>query len=524
MKVGIPVITPEKKAHLKQLVERFFADKNNFRYEHSYIYGNFAAAAVAASHGSFDFALVLEHFDELTPAIEFFYGKKMEGLDWRDVLIYSTAYLFFDRPLFKFLNKNDLDKRIKGLYFLDNGTYGNPYAVNSTRSKKKYFLPKAELPEALQKSIRKNDAAALCKVPDAHGAETAAKTAYALLDAQNWELFAALYHHIDLLPLLDMESVYEFWCKKIVHDAVEGRAETRKAFLKQWEDLDRYPLHKLILDWDRTGRIVPVFFETGFLTPEIMNILLQREHSFDKPLAPYAGWEELTFRAFAETYGGLAKYMPKSVEHRVDCSDESILMNLKAAAQFNEFLLAHPQYGAGRKKSVAVPKKSKKTTGLTEAQKLRIAQDEHDGVEFGNNYRMLKNYGWRKESLTYEVPDMVTAIGVEAFVDCSDNLEHVILPEGVTRIGRNAFGWTEIRRIDLPETLVSIGEAAFVCCDKLKSIRIPDGVAELPCNALAYCKTLETVELPEGIRIHPDAFKDSPKVKIVYRPVRKKTK
>ena len=364
----------------------------------------------------------------------------------------------------------------------------------------------------------------------------AAKAAYALLNAENWELFAALYHHIDLMPLLDMEMVYEFWCKKIVHDAVstplnslasllaDKGGEKREAFLEQWRALERYPLHKLILDWDQTGRLVPVFFETGFLTSEIMAILLQREYSFDKPLAPYSGWEKLTFRAFAETYGSLAKYMPQSVKMRVDCDDKSILVNLKAAAQFNEYLLAHPQYGMSRKQSVPAPKKTGKKAGLTEEQKLRIAQDEHDWIEFGNNYRMLKKYGWRKESETYEVPDMVTAIGVEAFVECSENLKHVILPEGVTRIGRDAFAYTNICSINLPESLTSIGEAAFACCDNLKSIRIPDGVAELPCHVFCNCDTLQTVELPEGIKIHPDAFCNSPKVKIVYRPVQKKKK
>ena len=524
MKVTVPVITPEKKARLKELVERFFADKKNFQYGHSIFYGGVIAASVAASHGAFDFALVLEHFDELAPAIEFFEGEKSEGLDWRDVLIYSTAYLFFDCPLLKKQYKNNLNRKIRGLYFLNYGVVGRPDAVNSTQSKKKQFLPRPELPDAVQKCLRKNDAAALCKVLDAQGPETAAKTAYALLEAQNWELFTALYHHIDLLPLLDMEAVYEFWCKKIVHDADEGTEQERRAFLKQWQEPDRYPLHKLILDWDHTGRIVPVFFETGFLTPEIMTILLEHGHSFDKPLAPYAGWEELTFRAFAETYGGLAKYMPESVKWRVDCSDKSILVNLKAAAQFNEYLLSHPTYGMSRKKSVPARKKSGKRTGLTEEQKLRIARDEHEGIKFGNNCRMLKKYGWRNESETYEVPDMVTAIGVKAFVDCSDKLKHVILPEGVTRIGRDAFAWTDIRRIDLPETLTSIGTGAFACCDQLGSIRIPDGVAELPLLAFANCGKLQKEELPEGIVIHPEAFRDSPKVKIVYRPVRKKKK
>ena len=193
MKVSIPVVTPEKKEHLKKLVEQFFADKKNFQYGHSIFYGGVVAASVAASHGAFDFALVLEHFDELAPSIAFFDGRwPSEGLDWRDVLIYSTAYLFFDCPLLKNLYRNNFDKRIKGLYFLDNGTYGSPDAVNSTQSKKKQFLPKPELSDAVQECLRKNDAAALCKVLDAQGPETAGKTAYALLETHNWELFAAL--------------------------------------------------------------------------------------------------------------------------------------------------------------------------------------------------------------------------------------------------------------------------------------------------------------------------------------------
>ena len=137
---------------------------------------------------------------------------------------------------------------------------------------------------------------------------------------------------------------------------------------------------------------------------------------------------------------------------------------------------------------------------------------------------MLKSYGDENEAETYEVPDMITAIGVEAFVGCSSKLQHVILPEGLTRIGRSAFGWTDIRRIDLPESLTSIGEAAFVCCDNLTSIRIPDGVAELPYDAFGYCRELETAELPEGIRIHPEAFRECPKLKIVYRPIKEKSK
>ena len=73
-------------------------------------------------------------------------------------------------------------------------------------------------------------------------------------------------------------------------------------------------------------------------------------------------------------------------------------MKLKnPAAQFNEYLLSHPKYGMSKKKSVPAPKRNGKNTGLTEEQKLRIAQDEHERIEFGNNYRMLKKYVGEKK-------------------------------------------------------------------------------------------------------------------------------
>lgn len=50
------------------------------------------------------------------------------------------------------------------------------------------------------------------------------------------------------------------------------------------------------------------------------------------------------------------------------------------------------------------------------------------------------------------------------------------------------------------------------------------GVAVLPFDVFGHCGKLQKVELPEGIVIHPEAFRDSLEVEIVYRPVLKKKK
>ncbi len=59
----------------------------------------------------------------------------------------------------------------------------------------------------------------------------------------------------------------------------------------------------------------------------------------------------------------------------------------------------------------------------------------------------------------------------------------VIIPDGVTSIGDKAFeafsGNTYITEIKIPSSVVSIGNRAFLGCDKLNSITIPDSVTRI---------------------------------------------
>lgn len=70
----------------------------------------------------------------------------------------------------------------------------------------------------------------------------------------------------------------------------------------------------------------------------------------------------------------------------------------------------------------------------------------------------------------------------------------VIIPDGVTTIGENAFSYCEnLKKVTIPNTVTSIGNYAFKECRKLKSITIPNSVTSIGNFAFYRCD-LERVQ------------------------------
>ena len=70
-------------------------------------------------------------------------------------------------------------------------------------------------------------------------------------------------------------------------------------------------------------------------------------------------------------------------------------------------------------------------------------------------------------------------------------LTSVILPEGITTIGDDAFeDCDNLAAINIPNSVTSIGENAFICCYSLTSITIPDSVTSIGYYAFYDCTSL----------------------------------
>ena len=85
------------------------------------------------------------------------------------------------------------------------------------------------------------------------------------------------------------------------------------------------------------------------------------------------------------------------------------------------------------------------------------------------------------------------------FEDCV-KLERVVIPEGVTSIGKKVFyGCENLLSVTLPNSLISVGEEAFCACYKLLSIVIPDNVKNIDNYAFCACNSLSSIIIGNSV-------------------------
>ena len=115
-----------------------------------------------------------------------------------------------------------------------------------------------------------------------------------------------------------------------------------------------------------------------------------------------------------------------------------------------------------------------------------------------------------------EFPKNLTTIGWDAFWACI-SLEEVVLSESITTIYGGAFCWCPIKKVVVPEGLVSIVEKTFSDCEKLEIVVIGGKVEEIGSEAFSKCTSLDTVVIPDSVtNISDDAFKDANEDMVIY--------
>ena len=91
--------------------------------------------------------------------------------------------------------------------------------------------------------------------------------------------------------------------------------------------------------------------------------------------------------------------------------------------------------------------------------------------------------------------------GKTPWSDLCGDIKNVIVGEGVTRVGNNAFyDCKEITAVSLPDSLQSLGNAAFGWCYNLKSIKLPQGLQSIGIGAFYWNRAIPEITIPGSVQ------------------------
>lgn len=145
-------------------------------------------------------------------------------------------------------------------------------------------------------------------------------------------------------------------------------------------------------------------------------------------------------------------------------------------------------------------------------------------VTFGSKIRTIYNGAFNNctNLKTVQISDLAAWCNIEFGMENSNPLTldganlyvgnqvitELVIPEGVTSIGDYAFFGTNFRSVTIPDSVASIGYAAFSNCTSLTSVTFKDGVHYINDSAFENCTALSSVTFGNGLlSVGDEAFR-----------------
>ena len=94
-----------------------------------------------------------------------------------------------------------------------------------------------------------------------------------------------------------------------------------------------------------------------------------------------------------------------------------------------------------------------------------------------------------------------------AWSNLKDEVENVVINEGVTDIGKHAFlSFSKLKSVKIASTVEKIDVAAFEACKTLAEITLPEGLKEFGEEAFSGCSSLTSISIPEKVTYLPKSI------------------
>jgi len=122
-----------------------------------------------------------------------------------------------------------------------------------------------------------------------------------------------------------------------------------------------------------------------------------------------------------------------------------------------------------------------------------------DGVLFNKSKTTLLTYPPGMSESHYTIPDSVVSIGQSAFLS-PVKLTSVTIPNGVTYLDQFAFyACLNLTNVTMGSGVTNIGPDAFYLCWSLTNIALPDSVTSIGDGAFYYCSSLASIVIPASV-------------------------
>ena len=137
-------------------------------------------------------------------------------------------------------------------------------------------------------------------------------------------------------------------------------------------------------------------------------------------------------------------------------------------------------------------------------------------------------YKFLYEGLYYEIDNNNTVAVTSGDVKYSGDIE---IPDhatfngktySVTSISKQAFAYSDLTSVSIPNSVTSIGEGAFSGCSGLTSVTIPNSVTLIDKEAFYGCRGLTSITIPNSVaQIGDKAFYSCSSLKTIYSEIKK---
>ena len=161
--------------------------------------------------------------------------------------------------------------------------------------------------------------------------------------------------------------------------------------------------------------------------------------------------------------------------------------------------------------------------GVVKFAKLVVSADgtktyldgEFTYIDTPDNFRFIKEeeeytlIDYTGDADVVEFPALIEGSSYEIYLARNSRLKTVIIPEGVTKISKDAFNTcANLVEVRLPESVLTIEDYAFQNCANLRKVNIPSQITSIP----GWCfngTAIEEIVIPEGVTYIGDSAFDS---------------